>query len=189
MAAKILQSQNGCVADLFALKGMPVIASIRGAFGNVILPINGAVGDLTDSPQSLALQNIANPGQRQLATAMIVGTMNGTNLAGLGPRSAAFKLSVSCLSSPLAGQISQWSSIFANEPNNYSDGVVGLTSQVNGLLPVDPGLQFDGHIHSAGLELLGLLGPTVLNQGAVPSQVITLLNVSRSNPVFHNLNP
>jgi len=46
-----------------------------------------------------------------------------------------------------------------------------------------------GFVHSPGSEQLGFLGPSVLDPGPVPTQVITLLNTPVSSQVFHLLNP
>jgi probable HAF family extracellular repeat protein len=187
LATQLLQTSNSCVANILAAAGMPTFQSVQiPVGGRATGSVPGAVGDLADSPMSQALQNIANPGQHPLPTALIAGTVNGGNLAGLAGSGTALAIQAAC-SGPVASSLTPdaWPTMFNNQPN---DAVVSLNSQLNGLSP-DPGAVFDGDLHSAGIEELGFTGPTVLDSGPVPNHVIDLLNAFVSNSIFHLLNP
>jgi probable HAF family extracellular repeat protein len=191
LATQLLQSQNGCVANVLALAQQPAFGSIQGVtkLGPATLTLQGAVGDLADTP-SQALQNIAAQGQHPLPTALIAGTINSTNLAGLLNNATAMSLRAACgvgASSPLAQNLTagNWPNVFNNQP---SDAIVSLNSQLDALSP-DPGMVFDGNVHSPGTEKLGFAGPSVLDSGPVPTQVINLLNTPVTDPLFHLLNP
>lgn len=191
LATQLLNGQNGCVAKLLASKGKPAFASVQVAVGGLAaLAIPAAVGDLVDSPPSQALQNIAVSGQHALPTALIAGTANVTNFAGLGTDPAALTLHSTCgtiFRNPLALNLDpmDWPSVFGGESN---DAIVGLASELNGLNP-DPFAVFDGNVHSPGTEKLGFLGPSVMDAGPVPTQVINLLNTPITTTIFHLLNP
>lgn len=190
LATQMLQGQNSCVANALALAGLPAFLSVQVAAQGGTLPFSGAVGDLTDSP-SQALQNIAAPGRRTLPTAFLAGTANFSNLSGLVNNGVALSLHVTCgltARDPLALNLTatDWPSVFGGQAN---DIIVGLPSQLNGLTTPDPNSVFDGKIHSAGVLKLGFSGPTVLDSGPMPTQVINLLNTPVTNPLFHPLNP
>jgi len=201
LATQLLQGQNACVRNKLALAGMASFESVGviTSLGPAAIGLPGAVGDLVDSPLSQALTNISinNSGQRTVRTALIGGAENGANLAGLANTSSlGFVLHTACGtfgSSQLAANLTPtgWPTVFGQD----NDAIVGQASQFNNLAP-DPGALFAsdgngrGFVHSPGTEQLGFLGPSVLDPGAIPNQVITLLNVPvTSNLVFHDLNP
>lgn len=188
LATQLLNGQNGCVAGILASRNMPAFSSVQLAYESATISIPGAVGDLVDSPLSQALQNIAAPGQHVLPTALIAGTINSANLAGLATDATALGLQTTCgtlFRNPIALALPNWPSIFGNQAN---DAIVSLNSQLNGL-SADTNSVFDGNLHSPGTETLGFIGPSVLDQGPVPKQVINLLNTPVTNVVFHSLNP
>jgi len=197
LATQLLNGQNNCVANLLALGGMPVFGAVQvvTSIGPATLALPGAVGDLVDSPQSQALVNINNPTQQfvPVRTALVVGTINSNNLASLATDSTATSIHATCgsvASNPLAVNLTPtgWPAVFGTEPNDASDSIVGLTSQLDGL-SADPGAVFDGNVHSPGTEQLGFAGPSVLDSGPVPNHVIQLLNTPVTSVVFHPLNP
>ena len=195
LATKLLNGQNNCVATLFTVNGLPVFSSVQmvaqnGSFG----PISGAVGDLVDSPQSQALTSINNPTQPStpVRTALIAGTFNNntntTRLLQDGTATAIRNTCGSFASNELATKLtpSAWPTLFS--PDN-SDAIVGLSSQL-ARLGTSSGTTFDGNIHSPGTRELGFNGPSVLDAGPVPQQVITLLNTPITlTTVFNPLNP
>jgi pimeloyl-ACP methyl ester carboxylesterase len=198
LATDLLMSQNNCVRNILASGGRPSFQSVQvvTSLGPATPPVQGGVGDLVDSPTSQALLNIASPGSHPLPTALIAGTLNSTNLAGLADTSSiGFGLHSVCgtvASNPLAVNLTpaSWTTVFGEA----NDAIVGLSSQLNNL-SADPGQLFTndgsgrGFVHSAGTERLGFLGPSVLDPSAVPNQVINLLNTPISSQVFHLLNP
>jgi len=200
LATNLLMSQNNCVRNLLAFGGMPSFQSVQvvTSMGPGALTLPAAVGDLVDSPTSQALLNIntAGQGSHPLPTALIAGIVNSTNLAGLAnTNTLGFAIHSYCgtiLSNPLAVNLTPtgWPTVFGEE----NDAIVGQTSQLANL-NADPGQLFSndgsgrGFLHTPGVEPLGFLGPTVLDPGLVPSQVITLLNTPVSSQVFHLLNP
>src|SRR5205823_5091064 len=166
LATQLLQGTNSCVANLLAIGGMPTFGSVQIVVppGPATVPLQGAVGDLADSPMSQALQNISSPGQHPLPTALIAGTVNGSNLVGLSGSGTAAAIRAVC-SGPVSANLTPtaWPTIFSNQPN---DAVVSLNSQLNGL-SADPGAVFDGNVHSPGIEELGFTGPSVLDLGPI----------------------
>jgi hypothetical protein len=81
-----------------------------------------------------------------------------------------------------------WPTLFHNKAN---DAIVSEVSQLDGL-GSDFGYIFSGYAHSPGATNLGFLIPTVLDAGAVPTQVIFLLNkpwLSSTYSYYVLLNP
>lgn len=66
------------------------------------------------------------------------------------------------------------------------------SSQVNNSLGSSNVFVFvepEGYVHSPGTEKLGFAGPSVLDQGNIPNQVIKLLNTPVTQPAFAPINP
>ena len=195
LATKLLNGQNNCVASLLSFKLKPVFSSVQVLTSLGLLSASGAVGDLVDSPQSQALTNINNPTQPSIPvrTALIAGTLNSSNTTVLMQDGNATKIRNICglgASNELATKLtpSAWPTLFSAD-NNASDAIVGLSSQL-ARLGTGAGTVFDGNIHSPGTRELGFNGPSVLDAGPVPQQVITLLNIPITvTAVFNPLNP
>ncbi len=84
---------------------------------------------------------------------------------------------------------SGWPNVFSGAP---SDAIVPFTSQVNrknGIITTTilSGSLFSspGRLHGGGLDSLGFAPPTVLDRGAVPSQVVALLNLPVTDPAYN----
>lgn len=200
LATQLLSGQNNCTSSIFATAGLFSLNSVVLKSG---FTVAGGVGDLqgdgVGGGMSADLADLANPllAQHPLPIALIAGTMTASNLSGLAGSVLANTLRSICLpsSDPLAVNLtpSGWPNVFSGQP---SDGVVPINSQLNRIngnptTTVSPGSLFTspGHIHTRKLTSLGFSGPSVLDAGAVPAQVINLLNTPVTDPVFNLLNP
>jgi pimeloyl-ACP methyl ester carboxylesterase len=182
------QEEGGCIEDT-------ILPSVRHfvfnsvSFGG-ISTVSGAIGDL--APASQGLQNIATGNQHPLPTALIAGVY--TNFSALDTSAKAAFLRFICgdlAEDPLANDLtsSGWQSIFSGDQN---DAIVPLTSQVNNLLGNPNVFAFvgsTGYVHSPGTESLGFAPPSVLDQGEIPNEVITLLNTPITQSAFALVNP
>ncbi len=190
--------QDTCVRNAFAFTGRFAIttATVSG-----VPATGGGVGDLqgsgfNDGSQSQALMNIQNPTPHEVPTLPIAGIMiaavnppsNTSDLACPFPCKAAELRK--CPGSALAANLSPlgWPAVFGAPPNNKSDAIVPLNSQLNG---VPSPLQVIGIVHSAGLEDLDFTGPGELDplEGMITIQtiVISALNASVHNSTFLTL--
>jgi pimeloyl-ACP methyl ester carboxylesterase len=178
IAGDLLNDANSCVRNVMAALGN---ITFRSVVTNGML-YDGSVGDLRvpgPNAPNPAIQNLA-PVSIPMAT--IAGVTNSGNLSMLGTLGGAVIEGVCgvVFGNPLGKSLtpSNWNSNFPNETGN--DGVIGQKSQFNGQTMLPPDLLFTGYIHNGygltGLELLGFTGPTVLDPGAVPNEVINLLN-------------
>jgi pimeloyl-ACP methyl ester carboxylesterase len=183
MAPFLLAANNTCTRNLLAEKG-------NIAFQSVTLggqSVSGGAGDLQGNGiggnLSAALKAIQAPNANPLPTALIAGTINATNLAGLNCTfCAANYIRNKCAGDPLADALTAtgWPTVFGG---NASDAIVPLTSELANLT----GTTFDGAVHSPGLIKLSFAPPDVLHLAAVPTKVIDLLNESITGPDFHPL--
>lgn len=180
------------MANFFAsVAGNPAFSFVQitsQSLAGATVSLPGAVGDLSGDPgPSQALQNIAAPGQHPLPTALVVGTVDSSNLLPLASDPVAVGINIGCNSSPMASNLTPagWPAIFNNQP---SDAIVSQNSQLNGLSP-DPGSVFNGIIHSPGIEALGFHSPSELDSGPISAYAITLLNTPVTSTLFHSLNP
>jgi hypothetical protein len=188
IANLILQDNNSCVRNIMASKGSV-------AFQTVVTPLgtfNGAAFDLQGDGTGISVSDALNAlrvsNVHPLPTAMLAGVMDDHNLSGLSNTSAArIFLHDFCgvvLRDPLGLALTptDWRSVFGQD----SDGIVPLTSQVNGLIiPPLPG----GYVHSRGTEDLGFSGPSVVDPGTFPTHVVNLLNTPVTDPIFNPLKP
>lgn len=183
------QERGGCIEDdVFPFVGHFVFSDV--SFGGS-QDISGAMADL--APSSAALQQIAKPGVHALPSALIAGVY--TNLSALDTSDRAGLLRFICgtlAGDPLAKELtsSGWPSVFSGEDN---DAIVPLSSQVNSnSLAISNAFVFvapAGYVHSQGTEKLGFAGPSVLDPGDIPNQVIKLLNTPVRQPAFAPINP
>ena len=191
LAPLLLDSTADCSRETLAGSGDFSFTSVTQQGTN---PVSGAVADL--KPNSPPLGAIAKAGPHPLPTAFIVGVY--TNFASLDcTLCAARYLQSKCgsgdaVANKLTGN--NWPLIFGPTGNNANDGLVGQTSQLNGL-PVGNGVIFPGYIHTPGLRQLDFTGPSVLDPDlvgtiSVPNEVIKLLNTPYTNQsVFQTVNP
>jgi probable HAF family extracellular repeat protein len=201
LATQLLSGQNNCTLAVFA------VTLGEFSFSSVVVNTGytfaGAIGDLqgdgNGGGMSAGLQDIANPAlaQHPLRIAFVAGTTMPPNLSGVGTTVAGVLLRGLCLPSndPLAVNLTStgWPNVFSGQA---SDGVVPLNSQlnrVNGALtttvPAASLFTSPGYIHTPSLGPLGFSGPTVLDAGAVPLQVVNLLNTPVTDPTFNPTNP
>lgn len=181
------QDPNACVRNAFASYNDVAIqgANIAGA------SVNGGVSDLEGDGQdttglSLILQSLdAYQSTQPFPMAYLAGTLSAANLAGLNCTfcKAWYLANLGCPSSPLAQNLTAagWPIVFG--ANNPSDGVVPLTSQLNG---GTTGSTVTSVIHTAGLEGLDFLGPSELDSGAMAVDAVDLLNEAKSGSDFQH---
>ncbi len=148
------------------------------------------------SPLSSALTAIAQPGPHPLPAALVAGYY--TNWSSLDTGSYFVnRLKAACRTDPLAQSFTSngWPTNFGST-NNSNDGIVAVTSQLNG--PSSSPLLFPNLAlaHSPGLVSdLSFTGPSVLDSGngtpvnPIANQVITLLNTPVNQAPFVAINP
>jgi len=164
---------NACVRNAinrFAGNASLLTATING------ITVNGAVGDL----RATSLPSGPFP------IAYIGATTTAANLSNLD--ASAFSASGfihnycgKLAGSPLAMLLTSttWNQEFSGAAN---DGIVPLTSQVNGTTST---LIFSGVIHSPGIESLDFMPPAEVDPASgIPDEVINLLNEPISGPDF-----
>lgn len=179
---------GGCLQNKLANAGDFPLNRVLFADGSIYF---GAVADLEgdDTTGFLSDALIAlnpNAPQHPLPTALIAGIYQ--NFTSLNFPSRANLIRVACNGDPLAAQLTStgWPAIFHNRLN---DAVVSEVSQLAGLDPSTGfgSSVFQGYLHSDGLKKLGFSGPTVLDPGNVPLDVIFLLNKPWPDPDFYLL--
>jgi probable HAF family extracellular repeat protein len=168
-------SENTCVRRVMAFDG-------RHAFKQVTLQdgrtLYGAIGDLSDDPNNIAISRLA--GSTPIAMLTISGVYEAW--AALDSSWTAWALRGICHGTPgitnLGASLTgtDWPALFGDEPN---DGVVSQNSQQNG--SSGSGYLFNGYLHSGGLSKLGFALPSVLDASAVAELVIGLLNATVAN--------
>lgn len=181
---------EGCMQNLLANNGKFALNLVNFSDGSFW---NGAMldlqGDDTTGQLSGALSLLTQSSPHPLPTSMIAGVYTNFAALNLGTAFAIRNIPIlGCPSDPLAQQLTPtgWPQVFHSNPN---DAIVTENSQLNGLTPV-PGSQFFGYVHSPGTEKLGFAGPSVLDPGPVPTQVIFLLNTPWKNTAYYYmLNP
>lgn len=200
LAGLLLSSANSCTRGFLADFGDYSLNSVT--LSNTTF--SGAVGDLQgdgsqDNSLSPELQTLSTQGPMPLPTALVAGTYSDWSsldclLCGPG------RIRAKCANDPLAQSLTShgWPGLFGVSPNNLNDGIVGLSSELNGA--TSSTLQFSGLAHSPGIVgrlHLGFSAPSVLDSATgtppnpVASEVITLLNTPVTQPPFSTttLNP
>lgn len=191
LAIQLLAQNNTCTRNLLASFG-------NIAFQSVTLggqSVNGGAGDLSGDGKggnlSQALQNMQKPNGHEVPTALVGGTINATNLAGLncsGCAAAIIRLRCGTswlgMGDPLATNltVTGWPTVFGG---GKSDAIVPLTSELANLMTGTT--TFDGAVHSPGVLNLNFARPDVLHLAAVPMRVIDLLNEPITGADFHPL--
>lgn len=201
LAIQILATaeNSGCVQKLFASKG-------NFALNQAALPlenstVNGAVLDLKgdDTIAPTPTNHCKADGQTSCSLSDMLSTLNTSSLHPIPATMIAgvyqnFTSLDSSLVESGCGQFANdslarmmtptsYPTIFHNNPN---DAIVSETSQLKGLIP-SPGSQFFGYMHSPSIDKLGFTHPSVMDGGAIPTQVIFLLNTSWKNTVYYNM--
>jgi pimeloyl-ACP methyl ester carboxylesterase len=201
LATQLLQpGGNRCVAAALATVGNYAFNQVAISQGTP--SVNGAVGDLAVG--SPALGTIASSLGHPFAIALIAGTMTSSNLAALDNAYLAKSVRCTCNGenvvsfmncsgapgSTLAHNFTSalWPQIFGSNDPASSDGIVALTSQLNGLDQSAAGSVFVQRVHGLGAIRLGLLPPTMLDSDVVP-KVLFLLNKPVTDAVFQQVNP
>jgi hypothetical protein len=135
--------------------------------------VSGAVGDLVHNTPSAALQRMDAQRVRQIPTAFVAGAY--TNWANLTGNIVTNFVKSQCQGDALAAQLTAngWPALFGEE----SDATVGMSSQD----PFSRGRHFPGYVHSSGMVKLGFAPPTIISNGEVATQVISLLNTPMSD--------
>jgi len=186
----LTQENAGCLWRLLAKNGANF------TFQNVTLtgvtnPVNGAVVDLVDSPQSKLLAKLASQSSHLIPTSTIAGIYRDLTSLDSGRATKIRNWPFGCPDDPLAQKLTSagWDAIFGQQPH---DGLVLETSQLNNLTP-SPGSQFfpppgaGGYEHSQGLTGLGFSPPSVLDAGPIPTQTIFLLNRPFNDTVYYTM--
>ncbi|MGD0571124.1 MAG: hypothetical protein ABSA78_22220 [Candidatus Sulfotelmatobacter sp.] len=160
------QDPNACVRNKLATNGSVALQSANVAGNSVNGGTNDLAGDGQDtSGLSLALQSLqASQSIQPFPMAYISATTTSSNLAGLScanPLCKSNQLYAACYMWPGTGDPvaedltpNNWNNVFNNLAN---DGVVPLTSQLNGLTATVSTIQ--GDIHTQGLLSLDFVGP------------------------------
>ena len=206
LASALQDDTNTCVRNVLAGIGNVTYRKVQ-LFTDMYW---GAVADLAGDGKpggalSNALQNLQGSAHAPIPTAMIAGVVGFTNLDGLSTSLITATLRRICNTNPLAAKLTKatWALLFtADGISGDNDGVVGKTSQLNGVQAIQ-GLLFDesvngqGYIHSSGVAGLGFNPPTVLDGAADPScaeptssvacRVIGLLDTAVTSSVFQQL--
>jgi pimeloyl-ACP methyl ester carboxylesterase len=180
------QENGGCLQNVLSVFGKFSLntATVGGSVAN------GATADLqgddTTGQLSPALSQLNQSSPMPIPVSLIAGVY--TNFGALLTSPVSHMIAGWCGADSLAQQLTPngWPLIFHGNPN---DAIVSENSQLDGLTPA-PGSQFFGYVHSPGTETLGFAGPSVLDAGSIPNQVISLLNTSWKNSVYYyQLNP
>jgi len=191
LAIQLLSAQEnlGCLQKVLAKEGKFALSSASFSDGSFF---SGAMADLqgdgSGGSLSPALLSIRQPGAAHIPpTALIAGVYTDfSSLNDLASYATLIRnIPFGCPNDPLAQRLTPtgWPALFNNQPN---DAIVSENSQLDSLVP-SPGSQFFGYKHSPGTEKLGFAGPSVIDAGAVPNQVIFLLNTPWTNTVYYNL--
>jgi hypothetical protein len=193
------QDPNRCVRNRLAGNGDVALQAAIVAGASVNGGVNDLVGDGQDTNGlSLALQSEqASQSTQPFPMAYLAGTENAANLANLscsplsGCTAGGLRFVCGTLGDPLANDLtsSSWPTIFGGGPNDgISDGVVPLTSQLNGASTGGSpggGGPVTNVIHSAGLLDLDFLGPFELGDSLMANYMVDLLNEAKSGVDFH----
>ena len=150
---------------------------------------------------SAALNTIAQPGPRALPAALVAGSY--TNWTSLDCTNCFIAdLKAKCPTDALAQSFTStsWPLNFGSTNNNANDGIVAVTSQLNG--PSTSTLLFPGIAHSPGvvgyLAGLAFTPPSALDAGAatfstpanpIANAVVNLLNTPVNQTPFAAINP
>jgi hypothetical protein len=181
------QDPNACFRNALAPYRDVAIQSANVGGASVNGGVNDVEGDGQDTTGlSLALQSlVAYQSAQPFPMAYLAGTLSSVNLAGLNCTvcKASYLRNLKCPSSPLAQDLTAagWPSVFGT--SNPSDGIVPLTSQLNGTSTGNP---TTGVIHSSGLEGLDFAGPSELDPGVIAVGAVDLLNEAKIGSDFQH---
>lgn len=157
------------------------------------IPVPGAMAELTgngivDSQLSSALQKLGMNGPRQIPAALVAGNYTAWSVLGCGGGCTPNRIRTKGPNSPLAKSFtSNYPNNFNAAPTNLNDGIVGVTSQLNG--PSSNSWQFAGNqvavpfaglAHSHALTGGDILG---LGLGFVPPSELDSAKDTPPNPI------
>jgi len=171
---------NSCVRRVLATKNLASFQTVT--IGTNTPPVNGAVGDLAAAPANL-------PTTGPFPIAYLAGSTAQSNLATVGQTTSGKLLGAcSAFLDPLALYLDPtlWNEVFGG-PANANDGVVPVTSQLNGLASNAGagGNTYTGVIHTSALTPLGFVAPSELDPASgIPDEVVALLNEATNGPDF-----
>jgi hypothetical protein len=197
LAAKLVDNANPHFREFLEYWGHYSLVSVTLANGTSPA---GAMADMkgngvaVDSSLSPALQTLAIQGPRLLPAALIAG--NYTNWISLDCTALCTpaRIRKQGPNDPLSQSLTStgWPTNFGAAPNNLNDGLVGVTSQLNGA--ASSNLLFAGLAHSPALvgsyKGLGFTAPTVLDPATgtppnpIAQKVVDLLNTPVTQPPF-----
>ena len=192
LALQLLSGNNNCLVGLLSFAGMWPIDTVVFSLGSGTKytgAVNDLQGDGTGGELSAFLKSTQTTPAIQFPTAMIAGTYNAANFAGL----------ISLQKSTIAGfgaaicphdtitinylLTANWAGLMGSPS---SDGIVPLTSELNNTPPVNNALVINGIVHSGGAEAIGFIGPTELDGAAGSAiQAILLLNEWLTGSDYH----
>jgi len=196
LAAKLVDSANSCFRGFLENYGNFSLKSITLSGGSTAA---GAMADITgngvaDATRSSALQTLSLQGPRPLPVALVAGYYSNWSSLGCGDGCTPDRVRKKCANEPLAQSYTDtgYSTNFSAAPTNLNDGIVGVTSQLNG--PASSTLLFPGVAHSPGIVGytfgLGFTSPSVLDSATgtppnpIAQKVVDLLNTPVTQPPF-----
>jgi len=200
LAAKLLDVINNSCTRIWLAKLIPMYSfntvtySSGGSDNGAMMEIVGN-GIAVDNSLSSALRAISQPGPHLLPAALVGDYYsNWPSLDCTGILCTPARLKTACPTDPLAQSFSSagWPANFGST-NNANDGIVGVTSQLNGASTSN--LLFGGLAHGpsiVGNYRLAFTGPSILDAAPanpVANQVITLLNTPVYQSPFAPINP
>lgn len=170
---------------------IPLVSSVT--LAGQPIPFPGAMAELTgngivDSQLSSALQKLGMNGPRPIPAALVAGNYTAWSTLGCGGGCTPNVIRTRGPNSPLAQSFtSNYPNNFNAAPTNLNDGIVGVTSQLNG--PSSNSWQFAGNqvavpfaglAHSPGLTGGDILG---LGLGLVPPSELDSVKDTPPNPI------
>jgi pimeloyl-ACP methyl ester carboxylesterase len=190
LASQLLDPANSCVANLFAAQNLLTFNSV--AVANQLF--DGAVFDL--EPLSSAIASLGLSSAPPIPTALIGGDMTTSQLSGITCTFCVAALIRQVCGGgrhpdPLAVNFTFQS--FRSLVGGDSDGIVPLTSALDGFAPGSPFITVFPAVHSGGAVSLDFNPPTLLDgvfntpQSNLPNQAINLLNAATTSSNFTSL--
>jgi hypothetical protein len=171
LSANTNPSQGG-VGDMQGCPNGSLTGCVNALGGQVTDPLGGPV----PSP-SIQLLHPQSYSGVQVPAAYVGAEETAVNTSALQLSPVAAGLRTKCGNDSLAQNLTAtlWKqNIFGGLDN---DGVVSITSQMNGASTSPPNFLASSDIHSEGLEGLGFVGPTEQQDPVIASQVFNLLNM------------
>lgn len=200
LAAKLLDiTNNTCTRNWLARLGLYSFNTVTyqdgGTDNGAVLELQGN-GIAVDNSLSVLLNRIAQPGPLAIPAALVAGSYTNWNSLDCTLNCTPDRLKRACTTDPLAQSFTHagWPNNFGTT-NNANDGLVSVTSQLNGLSTSN--LLFGGLAHGPGIvgsyTGLGFAGTSALDASPgnpIATQVISLLNTPvNQTPFTPPINP